>query len=192
MDSAEDFRDVALRNVRAGVEPARRFPRNIFVGEWSDFLFFDSDWMTEADCVKHVKALLEIESGRCACLWNLDSNGDGEPTVFFVRKETTVDDYRALLAGKVAGYGWLDGMERLACISDVGEWCMYCEPNNDIAVIAFRQSGAAPRYSSVMTRFRAQSIELAIREPQSYGFSRLAASPEWRQVLLRAYGPDRV
>jgi hypothetical protein len=180
--------EIAGENVRAGVNPERRFPRNIFVGEWSDFFFFDSDWMKESDFVEHVKAFLDIERGQCACLWKLDSADANEPRFFFVRRQTTPDDYRALLAGTTPGYGWLDAMERLACASDVGEWCMYCEPNNDIAVIGFRHADAADRYSSAMARVHATRFEDATREPPlSYGFSERALSAQWRDDFLREY-----
>jgi RHS repeat-associated protein len=77
---------------------------------------------------------------------------------------------------------------RVACASDVGEWCMYCEPNNEIAVIALRQADAAARYASAMARVRATRLEDATREPPlSYGFSERALSREWREQLLREY-----
>jgi hypothetical protein len=180
--------EIACENVCAGVAPDRRFPRNIFVGHWSDFFFFDSDWMRESDFVEHAKAFLAIEGGHCACLWKLDSEDPNEPRFFFVREQTNTDEYRALLAGNTAGYGWLDAMERLACASDSGAWCMYCEPNNEIAVIGFRDADAARRYSSPMARVHATRFEDATREPPlSYGFSERALSREWRDEFLREY-----
>lgn len=184
-----DHCERARESVRAGIDPIRRFPRNIFVGDWVDFFFFDSDWMRESDFVDHVKAFLTIEGGQCACLWKLDSEDPNEPRFFFVREQTTSDEYRALLAGKTPGYGWLDAMERLACASDSGAWCMYCEPNNEIAVIAFRQVDDARLYSSAMARVHATRFEDATREPPlSYGFSERALSREWREQYLREYG----
>ena len=143
--------------------------------------------MREPDFVDHIKAFLKIEDGHCACLWKLDSEDPNEPRFFFVREQATANEYRALLAGKSPGYGWLDAMERLACSSGSGEWCMYCEPNNEIAVIGFRHPGASARYSSPMSRFRAARVDEAIKEPLSYGFSQIAASPEWHGVFLREY-----
>jgi len=188
MNVVADRCEIARANVRAGVDPARRFPRNVFVGDWSDFFFFDSDWMRESDFVDHVKAFLEIEGGQCACVWKLDSDRPIELRDFFVREQTTTDEYRALLAGTTLGYGWLDAVERVACASDGGEWCMYCEPSNEIAVIGFRQTDAAARYASAMARVRATRFEDATREPAlSYGFSERALSREWRDELLREY-----
>lgn len=189
MNAVSDRCKIARENVRAGVNVDRRFPRNIFVGNWSDFFFFDADWMKESDFVEHVKVFLEIEGGQCACLWKLDSEDANERRSFFVSEQTTSNEYRALLAGTTPGYGWLDAMERLACASDVGEWCMYCEPNNEIAVIGFRQPDASPRYALAMARLHARRFEDATREPPlSYGFSERALSREWRDEFAREYG----
>ncbi len=192
-NSSHDWCETALANLRRAINVERRFPSNVFLGGWSDFYFFDSDWMRVADSVEHVKALLDVEGGQCACLWKLDSEDPNEPRFFFVREETSADEYGALLAGKTPGYGWLDAMERLACASDLGDWCIYCEPNNEIAVIGFRQVDAAHRYSSAMARVHAIRFEDAIREPPlSYGFSERALSREWRDEFLRQYAaPSR-
>ena len=187
IDGTIDRCEAALANVHHGVSVDQRFPQNVFVGPWIDFFFFDSDWMTEPDFVEHLKAFLSIERSRCACLWRLDKEGTNEPTVFFVREQTTVNEYRGLLAGNAPGYGWVDAMERLACASDVGEWCMYCEPNNEIGVIGFRHKDGSARYTEALSRFRAERIDLAIKDPLSYGFSQVAASPEWRDQFLREY-----
>src|SRR5258708_15870180 len=187
MNVARERCEIARANVRAGINPDRRFPRNIFVGDWSDFFVFDSDWMRESDFVEHVKAFLDIEGGQCACLWKLDSEEANEPRFFLVRGQTTSEEYRAVPAGTTPGYGWLDAMERLACASDVGGGGMYCEPNNEIAVIGFRHKGVSARYSPAMSHFRAERIDLAIKEPLSCGFSQVAASPEWRDAFLREY-----
>jgi len=182
----------ARESVRADIDPNRRFPRKIFVGDWADYFFFGSDWMTEPDFVDHAKAFLDVDGAQCACLWKLDSEDPNEPRFFFVREQTTIEEYRVLLAGTTAGYRWLDAMERVACASDSGAWCMYAEPNNEIAVIGFRHPDGAHRYSSAMARVHAMRFEDATREPPlSYGFSERALSREWRDEYLREYGCAR-
>lgn len=188
MSVLSDRCGIAHQNVHRAVHPERRFPRNIFQNDWVEFFFFDSDWMTDPDFVGHVQAFLDIEEAECACLWRLDSEDVNEPEFFFVQAQTIPDDYRTLLAGATPGYGWVSAMERVACASDVGEWCMYCEPNNEIAVIGFRPGVDTHRYSSAMERVRAIRFDAAIREPfHSHGFSPRALSPEWRDEFLRHY-----
>jgi len=148
--------------------------------------------MRVAQFVHDVKAFLEIEAGQCACVWKLDTENADEPRAFFIREHTTDNEYQVLLAGQAPGFGWLDAMERLACASDTGEWCIYCEPNNEIAVIAFRHREASSRYSQALKRFRAVRIEEAAKESHSYGFSDSALSTQWREEFMREYatGPS--
>jgi hypothetical protein len=147
-DSGNDGCHEARENVSTRVKPDCRFPRNIFAGDWSDFSFFDSDWMTQPDFVDHVKAFLDVDGAQCACLWNLDSEVPNEPRFFFVRQQTTSKEYRAPLRGKTPGYGWLDAMERIACASASSAWCMYCEPNNDISY-GFSERALSPEWRDV-------------------------------------------
>jgi hypothetical protein len=187
-DTRDEHCQEARDNVCERVKPDCRFPRNIFVGDWRDFFFFDSDWMTQPDFVDHVKAFLDVDEAHCACVWNLDSEDPNEPRFFFVRQQTTCEEYRTLLVGKTPGHGWLDAMERIACASANSAWCMYCEPNNEIGVIGFRQVGDADRYASALARLHAMRFQDAVREPYiSYGFSERALSPEWRDAFLAEY-----
>jgi hypothetical protein len=192
MDVAHHWCEVARDNARQAVASDRRFPRNVFIGDWSDFFFFDADWMTAPDFVEHVKTFLGVDGGHCACLRKLDSEDANEPALFSVHEQTTADEYRGLLAGQTPGHGWLDAVERLACAPDAGEWCMYCEPNNEIAVIGFRQHGASARYASALGALGAERIDVALEEPLSYGFSQAAAVPEWRDLLVREYAAREV
>ena len=188
MNVVPDKCEIARGHVRTAINSAWRFPRNIFVGDWWEFFFFDSDWMREPGFVEHLHGLLDLDGSQCACLWKLDSDGPNEPCFFFVRDQTTTEDYRVILAGTTPGYDWLDAMERVACASDSGAWCMHCEPNNEIAVIGFRHIDGFRLYSSVMAHIHATRFEEAIRDPPlSYWFSERALSPEWRDEFLREY-----
>jgi len=187
MTVSRDYCKIASDNVRAGINSSRRFPQNIFMGSFKELFFFDSDWMTESAFVGHVKAFLEAERGQCACLCKLDLDVAQNVQLLHIHNETSSEEYRALLVGPSPGYGWVDAMERLACASDTGEWCMYCEPNNEIAVIGFRHEGTSPRYLHALSEFRATDISLAIKNEVSFGFSQVASSPEWREAFVREY-----
>jgi hypothetical protein len=173
-----------------GIDVTRRFPRNVFVGDWADFFFFDSDWMFDTVFVQIVKSLLEVEHAACACLANLDTpqNGDrGEGRVFFLTRETTGETYGSLLKGTGAGNGWIYDIDRFGCTSDVGDWCMYCERNNEIAVVAIRRNVAVGSYVSVLAKCKAMRIDDAIRQNHSYGFSEKALAPQWCSEFLQEY-----
>lgn len=175
---------VAVLNIRAGIDVERRFPQNVFLGDWSNFLFFDSDWIFEAKFVALVQAFMSVEGGNCACLQNLDATSD---PIFAISHETTPEEYRLRLVGPDVERAWLYDMRRFACASDTGDWCIYCERSAEIAVIALRRFGVAARYTPVLTELRAAPLVPAINEPLSHGFSNQALTPDWRTTLVREY-----
>jgi len=189
MDALQDARIAALAGVRNLIAVDRWFPRNVFVGDWADFFFFDSDWMFDAQFVQPVKDLLDAEEGRCACLLNLDSAAVGteQNGAFFIDQQTTPDVYQSLLKGEGPASGWVYDVARYGCASDKRMWCMYCEQASEIAVIAFRRPGASARYVSPIAQFHAARLDEAIKGSLSYGFSEHALSVQWRDELLREY-----
>jgi hypothetical protein len=76
-------------------------------------------------------------------------------------------------------------MDRYACGSDSGHWSIYCERNNEMAVIALRENSA--RFGSALERLRAMPIRRAFESSDMYGFYSLPEA--WRQELLRAFAP---
>jgi hypothetical protein len=175
--------------VRRALRKKARFPQNVFVEDWHDFFFFDSDWMTGANFVQDLKHFLEIENGDRACLLRLDRFRSDELHSLVVTLDTPPDAYQTLLAGSTPGQGWCDAMERLACASNIGSWCFYAEPNNEVAVVGFRKPSTASIYSPALARFGAVPFEKAVAPtPISYGFSGRAMSDEWRRIYLREYG----
>jgi hypothetical protein len=163
MSALDEHCEIALANVCRAINSSLRFPRNVFDGDWRDFFFFDSDWMSDGPFVGVVKAFLDIEHSRCACVLRLDVDRDDiGPRSFCVRQNTEIDEYQLLLGGSAPGFGWLNAVERIGCASDVGEWCIYAEPNNDIAVIAFRDVDSSHRYSSAMARVHARASRMLL------------------------------
>lgn len=177
----------ALANLSSALDVNRRFPTNVFLGNWERFLFFDADWIFSAEFVEIANALLTIDGGRCVCIADLDAAPDAQQSVFFVAKEITGSAYQSFLNGANVGEGWLHGVGRFGCTSDAGPWCIYCEKGNEIAAIAIRDNRVAEKCAAAIARFKALPIDQAIAGPLSYGFSERALSPEWRSELLRQY-----
>jgi hypothetical protein len=79
--------------------------------------------MFDSEFVAHVKALLEIEGGACACLLNLDRavEGGGSDRSFFIDRDTAADAYGTLLRGAHPGDGWVHDIERFSGSSIASE-----------------------------------------------------------------------
>lgn len=180
----------ALENLNDAIDATRRFPTNVFVGDWTSYFFFDSDLMFDAEFVKIVKQLFEVEAAACVCLSNLDVKSDaGQAEFLYLDLQLTPDAYRSMLSGPGPEKGWIYGMDRFACVSEIAEWCIYCEKGNEIAVIAVRKDVPVERYLSVIVQLKAMQIEKALALPLSFGFSGLSA--QWRGELLREYATRR-
>jgi len=183
----------AMRNLRTVFKPNLAFPADVFGSDWGDAYFFDSDWMFEGPAVTVLKNLMSVEDATCVCFANLDRLEEEEHQ-FYVHSETTDAEFEKLLVGEDGGglgLGWHAAMDRFGCISDRGEWCIYCERHNDIAVLAFRSSELAKLCSPAVRALKAASIEEALAQSISWAFSSRGLPEHWRQALLRHYGSKR-
>lgn len=181
----------AVANLRRALNASRRFPGNVFSGDWRKFLFFDSDWIFDGQFVERVKELLEIEGSKCACICNLDEPAGADRSLFLIDHKSTGSNYSAFLKGPNIGDGWLYGVDRFGCASDIGLWCIYCERRSEIGVIANRDSGIFEKCRVPIAQFKALPIDQAIAQSLSYGFSEGGLSAEWRSELVKQYGVER-
>lgn len=178
----------ALGNLRDCILPDQRFPMNVFRDSWNSFYFFDSDSIFDAEFVKTMNSLLEVEAGVCACIVNLDEASlENRNSAFFINRDVTIEEYGSFLRSGKIGQGWIYGMDRFAGISNLGHWCMYCEKGNEIAVIALRDRGSLQKLTEIVTQLGGLPIGQAISVPPSYGLSPRALSSDWRQQLLTQY-----
>jgi hypothetical protein len=79
------------------------------------------------------------------------------------------------------------GLERSGGSSDRGEWALYCEKGNDIAVIALRQPDDAGKYVQYLNRLHAELITVLLRAgtTEIVPFNRLIEP--WRHGLNQHY-----
>ena len=186
----DDARQKAVANVVSAIGEGLRFPRNVFTAGWRSFRFFDSDRMFSPAFAPQAKAFLEAEAGTCACMMNLDkaeARARTELSCFFIDMSTTDDAYRSFLVGGRPADASVYSVDRYGCTSDVGEWCIYCERRNEIAVIAFREDDHLSRFEPTISQLEALPITDAIRKPLSYAFDPKVLIPDWRTEIIREY-----
>jgi hypothetical protein len=175
----------AFRNVRLALHTGRRLPQQVFTEGWGNFEFFDSDWMRVQEFIQTIQRLLNIEGGQEACLVNLDyrDNGIG-PHAFRIDLATT--EWRSALDGPL-GIDWFTSMARLGASSDAGGWCAYCEPTEEIGVMAFRFPELHERVRSVLKTLHALPISAKIAAADCYAFSNVASNPQYFASLVSSY-----
>ena len=188
---AKEARRRAFRNVVGSLKLDRLLPDKVFSGAWSDFLFFESDQMFAPEFAEAIGDFLRVENSGVCCLLNLsetDSSEFEKIAAIFLDGMVTGREYETLLRGGGPAVGWLYSMDRYGCASEIGEWCIYCEKNNDIAVVALRSDSGASKFESSLEKLHAKPIE-AIRGgelAELFPFSELTS--EWRAALIEHYG----
>jgi hypothetical protein len=199
MPADNETKAKALENLSRSIMSAKLFPKNVFSSDWNEFVFFDSDVMFKSEFPGNVKASLEIESGVCACMANLDQMAQGQDLdqcCLFIDRTMTDEAYQSFLCGSNFS-GWIYGVDRFGCISDAGQWAIYCERRNEIAVIAFRERNSLARFASVILQLGALPLQEALEKPLSYGFSPRINSltsawrwRRWRNALVKEYAKE--
>jgi len=132
---------------------------------------------------------LRSENGSLCCLLNLSKTKALEferIAAVFIDGLVTGKEYDAQLRGD----GWLFGMDRYGCASDVGEWCMYCEKDNDIAVVGLRNENSRSKFRSPLKELNAEPIESVNGGELAELFPFIHLTPQWRRGLIENYGSE--
>jgi hypothetical protein len=166
-------------------------PENVFVGSWSCFLFFQSDYIFSPDFMSAATQLLHIEQAKVACLINLDRTKKIESSdieAIFVNETTSGEMYDSRLRNGGPASGWLYGVDRFACASNIGEWCIYSEKGNDVAVIGLRDAGGGKKFERPLSLMNAKPIEDLVEGGKlpTFPFDKLTQT--WRNGLLENFG----
>jgi len=179
VDILDDMRARAESNVNGNLQLDCRLPDDVFSRRWSAYMFFSSDQVFKDTFVDVIKGMIDVERSSVACLRMLDSTS----TSFFIDQSTTLQGYKARLIGSGPVDGWLYGMERFGCASATGSWCIYCEKNNEIAVIAMNNLDRA-KFGFAMKEFHA--FKIADKRIDLY-FPFYRLTPAWRKSLMKNY-----
>jgi hypothetical protein len=190
MNSKSSGCSKASENLTKVIDVESRFPNYVFHELWCDFHLFDSDWIFEGAFVDKVLSMLDAEGSSCACLVNLDRDMDDALRVFVIDSSATAAAYQRLLRGSGSADGWIYAMDRFACISDKGTWCIYSERQNELAIIGFMQGTSGEMYRSVLEVLHAGRVADVLAGHADYEPSAHVVSREWRDEILKRYGAD--
>jgi hypothetical protein len=178
----------ALRNLRLGLHPERRLPDRLFSTDRTHFRFFGPDDIFAGDFVGKLGMLLQIEGASCACMANLDVNfGNPQPEAFFLDRLTTPAEYLEQLKGDGRSAGWIHRMDRFGITSEIGGWLIYCEKDNEIAIVAFEGNVKPGQVDQMAAQLDALSVEAAISKPVSIIFASKSLPKAWSDTLIKTY-----
>ena len=188
---AELAREAAYKLIVSSLDVTKSFPDQVFKGDDFEFRFFESDQMFAPSFVDVVMQLLSIEKAKSSCLLNLSRTEIltySEAVAIFLEFGITGADYNARLQRGGPAESWFASMDHYACASDVGNWIMYCERNNDVAVVALRGRSAADRFSGPLRKVHAEAIDVLIHQGSAALIPFCDLVPSWRNGLSSHYG----
>jgi hypothetical protein len=190
MDGEADCRK-AFANVVDALLPGVGFPYNVFKDSWGNFLFFDADAVFFGHFIWVVKDLLRIESAHSECLVNLSRKSTtdfDEGACMCLHSETTTDQFQERIRAGGDGAWLSDITDNYGCASDLGEWCIYCERQSEVAVIAIKRAELMKSIHVPLRMLGARPAESLWKpEPPSL-ISK--GGEEWRHRLTEHYTPS--
>ena len=184
--------DSAITNALSSIRKEAHLPNQIFTQAWDEYLFFESYMMFDAIFIETKNIILnEEEYSKIAVinLGNLPNDSDREPRSICLDKETTFPEYISILKGDGSPLNWMFLMDRYVCASNKGNWCIYCEKENDIAVLATRHAFPASVLLNLRNLLKANSIKTidnSKMDHKFFDFNKLVSS--WKAALVANYG----
>jgi hypothetical protein len=165
----------------------RNLPSQVFRTGWDYFEFFSSDDMTRKEFISTTKRLMKIEGSKSACFVNLDySENNITPAEFHINQASTESIWELEMHETL---NWMSVMVRIGVSTDLGGWCVYCDPIAEIAVMGFQSERLHRRAKSALKEVYALPIRRAIANPPSFAFQfGPSTNPNYWDILIAEYG----
>ena len=183
-----DTQQMAFSNLTNAIDVKLRFPDKVFSSGWGHFRFFDSDRIFDPSFIDIINQVLNLEGGSCVCMLNIDAYRDSLPderAMLFIDLQTSGEIYMSRLRGPTVAEGWIYDMNRFAFASDAGQWSLYCEKGNEIAVISFRETNLHRNLKEASRQTTLQPVRNPGSTPITFFSPSGAESSSWRRFSAK-------
>lgn len=185
----------AVSNAISFIRRDKWFPEKVLIGNWEDYLFFDPFVMFGPAFIDVKNLLLAEERASVIALINLGNVipiDYDHPPAMFIEQITEAKEYISELRSKGSPMSWMVLMDRYVCASNIGNWSIYCEKENDVAVFAFRATFSQSIAVQIGKLLKAKSIRFSSTtgDNQLFDFGKLL--PNWRFTLVTEHAPSNV
>ncbi len=177
--------DVSLCSIDRYVD----LPQQVFVGIWESFLFCEPDWLFRPSFVDIAKRMLALENAGACCMINLSLTKIFKFEVadaFYVDANVDPMDYKTRV--RVGGAdAWISSADRFVCSSNSGDWVVYCEKDEDLAIIAVRNQAVVSKFKAIFDEVRATSLNIYIERPDNGPFPKTPLKKQWKSEMIKNY-----
>ncbi len=165
-----------LNSLRLGCS----LPDMVFSPKWKYFYFFPADAIFDGGFPDVAHRLAGPVN---APVWLTPFSGGevGAADALKINSGMPPESYRNLLKGKGPSEGWLYWITDYCCFPETECWFIYCERENDIAIVAFVD---LPQNLDALNELGAALISDILNDPQNAHFPFSELVPEWREKLL--------
>lgn len=157
-------------------------PNNPFAGAWSGFTFLEAEIFFTKGGLAEVKSLMRLSACLTACIENIDERLPFPERSFLIDEAT--DEMHYL---QFAAYNGLMKGNRFAIVAESAEWCIFCQPLDNVAVAAIKREKLISDVGPWLRRLNAVLPEDMRKsfEGLPYPFNSLVT--KWREGLLENF-----
>jgi hypothetical protein len=186
----DEIENIVFFKAISFINKSKFLPDNVFLTHWKEYLFFEDWWMWNECFIEVKNLLLREDGGSTIALVNLAKSlmQKREEQAIFLDKYTKWSEYHEKLHDDRDDLPWSVMVDRYSCTSDTGNWVIYVEKEEDMAIFAFNEKLPKSICDEVSILFKAKSISLAMvhENDESFNFQKLL--PNWRSTLIQQYG----
>lgn len=190
LSASDNKKHKAFDNVIGSINNSTCLPEQVFQGNWNAFLFFESDRLFASNFTLVAKGLLNEERADVCCLLNFNETDVltyGSAATLFIDAQTSPQAYDAMLRQGGPAKGWMFGMDRYGIASDRGGWSIYCEKENDVAIIALSYPSDKEKYSKYLKQLHAEPIMTLLNASSSASVPFGQLVEPWRHSLVKHF-----
>jgi len=152
-------------------------------------MFFQPQWLFDAPGIEATKILMSAENASACCILNLSTSSPitfEAADSFFIEANTEAAEYTSRVFASGAD-AWIVNAGRFVCSSDLGNWVIYCEKAEDVALIAIRDKRLLPIFEPALEELRAASLDDYINRPDNGPFPAIPLVEAWKTEILKNY-----
>jgi hypothetical protein len=179
----------SFTNALKAVDRSRSLPQRIFVAGWLDFLFCESDQVFSASFVRTIKVILDAEAATTCCMLKLSPSIDikiDTADCFFFDRQTEPANYQIKLNAR-SPYSWVINPDQYVASSDKGNWALFCDKAEEVAIVAFRSSYWTTRLGPALSEIHAVTADVYVDRPGNGPFPNIPLTSAWSSEILRNF-----
>lgn len=178
-----------VKDMETKIDTHKRLPDQLFKGHSLKYLFFDVDIVFNEIFFEILNKILNRSEFEKLYILRVDYvsiDPHGNDYCMFFGSLNSGNDYESFLMRDLHPSAWFFSFGRYFVSSLESEWCIYCERNNDFAILGGNPESKDNSYKNLSLSLNGENIrDILNMEKPYFPFDDLP--PEWREGFLKHY-----